>query len=331
MKTRKLSVFCVSAVCLLLSGWTSPWAGQRSNECLVTVKTYIISGTAGKERLSFPLFPNMSLAVLEETISDLDIYYEKLRTLYAFTEYRLLAMASAQVRLTGFPHPIAIRVGRDQVQPPGPWTADWRDFRWDSEGRLQMQVKIVRGAETFIESHISVLPGRSVILGRFADQSMTEADFVIVVPQIDVAAVEGASAVERAPDAGSKPMAQQQKIGLPPPAPPESPASSPSPEGLMDGEPYVEAAELPTVVSQVSPEYPEAAQQEKIEGNVWLKSMIDETGAVRRCIVARSSGRADLDSAAVRAGRKSTYTPARDKSGKSLGIWIAYQVVFKLW
>jgi hypothetical protein len=79
-----------------------------------------------------------------------------------------------------------------------------------------MMVRVTRNEEEFLASHVSVLPERSVVLGRFADEEMSEAIFAIVVPTVDVTTQPPPSG---AVDYGSsrkvfRDAAQQQ--GLPP-------------------------------------------------------------------------------------------------------------------
>ena len=328
MRTPGLAI--VATMCMAAFGAAAGQAGEGPSECLVTLKTYIISGSPGKEGVSFPVYPGASLTELEEAISGLDAYYEKLRSLYAFTEYRLVTITSEQVRLAGYPHPTTTMVNKASTQPPTEWSVEARDFGWDAEGRLQMLLRITRGAKPFIESRICVIPGRSVVLGSFADQKMKEAIFAVVVPDIDVSAVGDGLSAPTVSGPGTEPAGKAAKIGLPPAAEPECAGSAKVQPNPLAGKPFVEAAEYPIQLAETPPEYPKAAMQERAEGSVWLRSLIDENGGVSQCVILRSSGRADLDSAAVRSGRISTYKPARDKYDKPISCWVAYKVVFAL-
>ena len=69
---------------------------------------------------------------------------------------------------------------------------------------------------------------------------------------------------------------------------------------------------------------------EGIEGKVWLKSLISTAGTVVECCVVRSSGRDDLDQAAIAAARAYTYAPAKDNRGDPVMVWVAFQVIFVL-
>jgi len=326
---KTLAVFAV--VCLIAIGLTrSTAASDRPEEFLVTIKTYIISGSAGMTGLSFPMFPHMSLAVLEETIPKVEMFYEKLRSLYAFSDYRLVAVSSGTVRLTGYPRPTATIM--DRKKEAGPWEVNWQDFNWDKEGRLQMTVKVDKASESFIESHISVLPGRSVILGRFADENMTEAVFAIIVPEIDVAALtetDNVKSTRRIMPAEESQM--EMKAGLPPAMPRKVNRDFDCPEGRdTNFAEFIAVSQYPELLYQAAPKYPESAVRERAQGKVWINSMISKEGKVLKCCVLRSSGREDLDQAAIQAAWNYQYRPALDENGDPVTIWVAYQVVFAL-
>jgi len=331
-KLKKLLVV-FPVVCLMAASLARlAEAGDQPEEYLVTIKTYIISGSAGLSGLSFPVFPHMSLAVLEETIPEVEMFYDKLSSLYAFSDYQLLAVSSGTVRLTGYPRPTAVKTMPDRRKQTGPWQVDWQDFNWDKEGRLQMTVKVDKENESFIESHISVLPGRSVILGRFADQDMEEAVFAIIVPEIDVAVLTEAVSMRNARrimPAEEPPM--ERKAGLPPATPKKQIRTYDCPEGTDSSlNEFVVVSKYPELLDQPAPKYPEGAIREGAEGKVWINSMISREGKVMKCCVLRSSGREDFDRAAIEAAWNYQYQPAVDENGNPVAIWVAFQVVFAL-
>ena len=86
---------------------------------------------------------------------------------------------------------------------------------------------------------------------------------------------------------------------------------------------------LPKLMRINQPEYPKEAKDSKIEGQVWVKALIDEHGHVAEAVLHRSSGSALLDDAAVSAAPKNCYEPGR-KDGKPVPVWIVYRVRFSI-
>jgi protein TonB len=336
MRPRKIYLKIMLAVFLAVGLADMSSAEDRPEQSLLTIKTYIFSGSSGQDPLSFPMFPHMSMAVLEETIADAEAFSGKLKALYAFSQYTLLDRSTVQVRLSGYPGSVVGQIRKKAAEKTGPWAVAIGDFAWDREGRLQMMVKITRETKPFLESHVSVKPGRSVVLGRFADEQMGQAVFVVVAPvvEVEVAPKLGAretDAVRFIEFGGEKSAGALQKKGLPPPEPEVQKSSFPCP---TDAEPDVDAfiavAQMPEIVKEHTPAYPEAAQRAGIEGTVWIKSLISKEGTVLKCCVVRSSGREDLDRAAFEAAQKNTYLPAQDENGNLVSIWIAFRVTFTL-
>jgi TonB family protein len=336
MRPRKIWLKIMLAVFLVVGLAEISSAEDRPEQSLLTVKTYIFSGSSGQDPLSFPMFPHMSMAVLEETIADAETFSGKLKALYAFSQYTLLDRSTVQVRLRGYPGSVVGQIKKKVAEKIGPWTVAIDGFAWDREGRLQMMLKITRGAKSFLESHVSVKPGRSVVLGRFADEQMGEAVFVVVAPVVEVEVAPKLSARETdavrfSEFSGESSAGAMQKKGLPPPKPKGQKSSFPCP---TDAEPDVDAfiavAQMPEMIKEHPPVYPEAAQRAGIEGTVWIKSLISPEGTVLECCIVRSSGRGDLDRAAFEAAQKNTYTPAQDENDNPLAVWVTFQVVFAL-
>ncbi len=105
--------------------------------------------------------------------------------------------------------------------------------------------------------------------------------------------------------------------------------------GLGEGEyfpgenEFIHTEKLPDFVSYVKPEYPSIARQAGLEGTVVVKALVDKNGAVRDAKVARSSGYAALDNAAINASFKNTFTPGI-QNGYPVACWVTYRVEFKL-
>jgi len=324
-------------VCVVTASWQPISAADNPEQCLLTVKTYIFSASTGTSGLSFPLFPHMSLAVLEETISDVETYFAKLKSLYAFSDYRLLEAASVQVRLGGHPRPQVGAIKYESPDKAGSWKVTHENFSWDKEGRLQMLVKISHKDEPFLESHISVLPERSVVLGRFADEKMNKAIFAVIVPIVEVAAL-AKNASERGNYVGLEDQEELvRKTGLPLPEPKRKKSAYGCPDNDKDVDPahpspaeFQNISKMPVAIETHHPEYPESARQAGIEGKVWLRSLISTDGSVLKCCVVRSSGRDDFDRAAVEAAQENRYNPGLDEDGNPMEVWIMFRVVFVL-
>ena len=85
----------------------------------------------------------------------------------------------------------------------------------------------------------------------------------------------------------------------------------------------------PRVLSWTDPPYPEQARQQGIEGTTVLKLTVGAAGAPRNVVVARSSGHAALDQAAVAHVRRARFSPALE-DGEAVGITITFRVKFRL-
>ena len=74
--------------------------------------------------------------------------------------------------------------------------------------------------------------------------------------------------------------------------------------------------------------YPPLLKQAGIGGTVTAWALVDPTGAVARTLVARTSGRAELDSAALHVTSKMRFTPARNRA-VAVPVWIKLPIVFR--
>ncbi len=75
--------------------------------------------------------------------------------------------------------------------------------------------------------------------------------------------------------------------------------------------------------------YPEKAARNGIEGAVVVKSLISAEGEPLSSTIARTSGSADLDYAAVKASYTNKYKPAQ-QDGEPVAVWVTYKVEFML-
>ncbi len=84
----------------------------------------------------------------------------------------------------------------------------------------------------------------------------------------------------------------------------------------------------PAFDTRVLPEYPHSARRTGREGTVLLSLHIDARGVLTRATVVQSAGR-DLDRAALRAVRASTFTPAR-RHGRAVASTATLPIRFEL-
>lgn len=93
---------------------------------------------------------------------------------------------------------------------------------------------------------------------------------------------------------------------------------------------FVAVQEMPTIIKEEKPVYPEVALLTNREATVWVKALVDKEGKVREARVAKSSGmNVGFDEAALEAAYKNIYKPAI-QNGRPVAIWVTYPVEFKL-
>jgi TonB family protein len=79
----------------------------------------------------------------------------------------------------------------------------------------------------------------------------------------------------------------------------------------------------------VRPEYPELSRRMEYTGTAYVKMLIDLDGSVMKVVLIKSSDFPELDSAAVEAAYKWTFTPAQ-LQGKPVRVWVAAPIKFEL-
>jgi TonB family protein len=90
---------------------------------------------------------------------------------------------------------------------------------------------------------------------------------------------------------------------------------------------WIPTEQLPDLVLQVKPEYPDLAREAQVEGTVHLWALVDLDGSVREVRVRKSVPL--LDGAAVSAVARWRFTPALD-NGRPVRVWVAVPVRFTL-
>lgn len=90
---------------------------------------------------------------------------------------------------------------------------------------------------------------------------------------------------------------------------------------------YVYADELPVLITDVAPEYPEIARQAETEGDVLLRVLVGKDGRIADVHVDQSNPM--FDQAAIDAARKWVFKPAISNN-RPVAVWIARRVRFSL-
>jgi TonB family protein len=90
---------------------------------------------------------------------------------------------------------------------------------------------------------------------------------------------------------------------------------------------YVYVQELPEAVTKVPPQYPDAAREHHIEGQVLVQALVGQDGLVKDARVVKSIP--GLDEAAVAAVRQWRFIPASSE-GRPVAVWVAVPVKFSL-
>jgi protein TonB len=93
---------------------------------------------------------------------------------------------------------------------------------------------------------------------------------------------------------------------------------------------FVKTSRKPEVVQLQAPEYPDHCRVLGIEGIATVNLLLNLDGSIMDARVARSSGNAELDSAAVKAGRKCEFAPALGNRLQPVRVWVAVPFSFKL-
>jgi len=106
--------------------------------------------------------------------------------------------------------------------------------------------------------------------------------------------------------------------------------SAPIPKGKDDvPTPSVNFEDPPVPMEMPRPEYPTEAKKSRIQGKAFVQALVDLDGSVVQTRIAKSSGNAALDSAAVRGARKFRFKPAKMHK-KPVRVWVSIPVEFRL-
>jgi len=103
---------------------------------------------------------------------------------------------------------------------------------------------------------------------------------------------------------------------------------------VVDGWPlpteFVSVEEMPVLIYNEPPAFPEMAELTGQSGIVWIQALIDREGHVQKAQVVKPSGtNVGFEDEAVKAAYLNLYKPAI-QNGRPVPVWITYRVVFKL-
>lgn len=99
---------------------------------------------------------------------------------------------------------------------------------------------------------------------------------------------------------------------------------------LPNRDTFIAYDEPPKPIESVEPIYPEMARLAGVQGDVWVKALIDKNGNVRDVIISKESGAsAGFEESAIAAARATSWKPAFS-NGQPLAVWISYKISFRL-
>ena len=126
------------------------------------------------------------------------------------------------------------------------------------------------------------------------------------------------------------PSPRSTQSGERPAAAPPAPRAEPSPALPPPPAPKPKGpSRPPQVLNWTDPPYPEQARQQGVEGTVLVRVRVSASGQVEQAAVARSSGHAALDEAAVAHVKRARFSPAL-KEGEPVAATVAFRVRFRL-
>jgi periplasmic protein TonB len=91
---------------------------------------------------------------------------------------------------------------------------------------------------------------------------------------------------------------------------------------------FIPVEKQPQPIKQPQPKYPELAQRAGIEGNVWVKILVDKEGKPKKVAIVKSDAEV-FDESAKEAAMNSLFTPAVMNNGP-VACWVVIPYRFKL-
>lgn len=125
-----------------------------------------------------------------------------------------------------------------------------------------------------------------------------------------------------------KPVAKPVEQPLAPPAPPQ-PVAAPAPPAPPAPQPVTPASASAAYLKNPAPEYPSLAMRRGWEGTVLLRVHVLASGKPGEIQIQKSSGRAQLDDAALAAVKRWSFVPAK-QGDVALDGWVSVPIDFKI-
>ncbi|HDM89864.1 MAG TPA: energy transducer TonB [candidate division WOR-3 bacterium] len=135
-------------------------------------------------------------------------------------------------------------------------------------------------------------------------------------PQLPVEATEGEEAAEEEEEVEIAPTTEFNELEAPPP---------PKTEEVYE---FYAVEVKPQIIKRYEPVYPEMAKKAGIEGQVFIKALVDETGHVTDVRVLRSTNPV-FEAPAMEAARKFLFKPGYQRD-KPVKVWVVIPFRFKL-
>ncbi|SEB71802.1 outer membrane transport energization protein TonB [Pseudomonas mohnii] len=114
-----------------------------------------------------------------------------------------------------------------------------------------------------------------------------------------------------------------------PPAPPQLPAPVAAPPAPAAPAPVTPASANAAYLKNPAPEYPSLAQRRGWEGTVLLRVQVLPSGKPGEIQIQKSSGRQQLDDAALNAVKRWSFVPAKQGDVAQVG-WVSVPIDFKI-
>jgi TonB family protein len=98
----------------------------------------------------------------------------------------------------------------------------------------------------------------------------------------------------------------------------------------LDPDTFIDVETPPKVKESATPVYPREARDGGIEGDVWVKVLVNKDGRVEQAFIMKDSGlNVGFENAALQGAVDTTWEPALVE-GKPVALWVAYEIAFKL-
>jgi TonB family protein len=270
---------------------------SRGDSIYLSLSIFIFEATQAEEKLEFKPFPTIiSTRVIDQIFKESEQYFESLKSLSSFNRFLLLTSFTQQMKLSRTT-PLKIE-GVQTISSTSESGYEVKIIPQQLEREMvQLRVAVEKGGELFFSTDVSAPMDKSVVIGR-----MMEGTQKALLVTSSVEEIKDSSVTVSLDD-----------------------AQSPSAPGLT--KPIILDSK-PVSVEYTHPAYPESARREGIEGTVWLRVLVSESGDVVDVVVIKSL-RDDFDQAAVENAWKVKYAPAISQ-GKPVPVWLVHSITYKL-